>query len=530
MRVLVADPIAEEGVERLRQVATVDVKLKLSVEELCREVPQYDALVVRSQTTVTAEIIEHGRNLRVIGRAGVGVDNIDVEAATRCGIVVVNAPSGNTVSAAEHTLALMLSLARNVTQADAQLRAGVWARGKLTGSELRNKTLGIVGLGNIGTQVALRAQSFEMRTIACDPFVSSDYARTYKVGLVSFDQLLGEADFITLHVPLSTATRNLIGPAEIAKMKPTTRIINCARGGVVDEEAVAAALDEGRLAGAAFDVFTAEPPTGSPLLTSPKSVLTPHLGASTVEAQTNVSLDIAEQVLTVLQGRMSKHAVNMPHGSPEVLPFVRMSTTVGGFAGQLMEGQLGRVNVRYGGELADSNCEPLKAAVISGVLQQATEDRVNLVNAELVARQRGLRVAEETDPTCENYSNLLTVTLETDSGKTTVSGTVRDEEVHIVQVNDFRLDLHLTEGHFLLCDHIDSPGLVGAIGTLLGEADINISSMHLSRLAPRGKALLIMALDEPLPEAQRQQILAIPNIHTAKTVSLDNGGLSRGAD
>ncbi len=530
MRVLVADPIGDEGVERLRQFATVDVKPKLSVEELCREVPHYDALVVRSQTRVTAEIIEHGRNLRVIGRAGVGVDNIDVDAATRCGIVVVNAPSGNTVSAAEHTLALMLALARNITQADAQLRAGEWARAKLTGSELRNKTLGIVGLGNIGTQVAVRAQSFEMRTIAYDPFVSSDYARTYKVGLVSLDQLLGEADFITLHIPLSPATRNLIGPAEIARMKPTTRIINCARGGVVDEEAVATSLNEGRLAGAAFDVFATEPPTGSPLLATPKSVLTPHLGASTVEAQTNVALDIAEQVLTVLQGRMSKHAVNVPHGSPEVLPFVRMSTTVGGFAGQLMQGQLGRVNIRYGGELAGSDCEPIRAAVISGILQQATEDRVNLVNAELVARQRGLRVAEESNPDCENYSNLLTVTVETDEGKTTVSGTVRDDEVHIVQVNDFSMDLHLTEGHLLLCDHIDGPGLVGAIGTLLGEAGINISSMHLSRLAPRGKALLIMALDEPLGDAQRQQILAVPNIHTAKTVSLGNGGLSRGTD
>ncbi|MCK9355801.1 MAG: phosphoglycerate dehydrogenase [Dehalococcoidia bacterium] len=519
MKVLVADPIADEGVARLRQAAEVDVKTKLSVAELCTEVQHYDALVVRSQTKVTADVIEHGRNLRVIGRAGVGVDNIDVEAATRCGIVVVNAPSGNTVSAAEHTMALMLALARNVTLADADMRKGGWSRGKLMGSELRNKTLGIVGLGNIGTQVAVRAQAFEMRTIAYDPFVSPEYARTFKVTVVSLEELLSEADFVTLHIPLSPATKNLIGPVQLARMKPTARLINCARGGLADEAAVAAALTQGTLAGAAFDVFTEEPPTGNPLLTAPRSVLTPHLGASTFEAQTNVSIDIADQVLTVLQGRMSKYAVNAPHASPETLPFLRMGNAVGSFAAQLLDGQLQKVAVRYCGELANADCAPVKAAVVSGLLSRFTEERVNLVNAELVAQQRGLRVVEETDSRCDHYSHLLTLTLETDAGRTSVSGTVRDGQTRIVQVNDFWMDLNLAEGHFLLCDHVDGPGLVGAIGTVLGKADINISSMHLSRLAPRGKALLIMALDTPLGEAQRRSILAIPNVHTAKTVS-----------
>jgi D-3-phosphoglycerate dehydrogenase len=520
MRILVADSIADEGIARLRQCASVDVKTKLSTEDLCDQLPHYDALVVRSQTRVTADIIERGSNLKVIGRAGVGVDNIDVEAATRCGIVVVNAPSGNTVSAAEHTMALMLSLARSVPQADSAVRGGAWPRSKLIGTELRNKTLGIVGLGNIGTQVALRAQSFEMRTIASDPFVSADYARTFKVSLVSLEELLSQSDFITLHVPLTPATRNLIGPAQLEMLKPTARIINCARGGVVDEAAVAAALQDGSLAGAAFDVFGEEPPSGSPLLSAPNSVLTPHLGASTIEAQTNVAIDVADQVIAILEGRISKYAVNAPHASPEMLPYMRMSSIVGNFASQLMDGQLRKVNVRYAGELQQDSCEPLKAGVISGILEHVTEERVNLVNAELIARQRGLRIVEESDPECGSYANLVTVILETDKGATTVSGTVRDGVTRIVRINDFWMDISLTEKHYLVCDHIDGPGLVGTIGTVLGQASINISSMHLSRLAPRGKALFVMALDEPLGEAQRNIILAIPNIHTARTVSL----------
>ncbi len=417
-------------------------------------------------------------------------------------------------------MALMLALARNIPQADAETRKGSWSRGKLMGSELRGKTLGIVGLGNIGSQVALRAQSFEMRTIAYDPFVPADYARTFKVTLVSLEELLKEADFITLHIPMSQATRNLIGAAELEMIKPTARIINCARGGVIDEGAVASALQDGTLAGAAFDVFSEEPPTSSPLLAAPRCVLTPHLGASTVEAQTNVSVDVADQVIAVLEGRMAKYAVNAPHASPELVPYIQMSMTVGSFASQLMDGQIRKVNVCYAGELQQTSCDPLKAAIISGILEHATEERVNLVNAELVARQRGLRIAEESSLECGSFGNLLTVTLETDKGSTTVAGTVRDGVTRIVRINDFWMDLSLTERHFLICDHVDGPGLVGAIGTVLGQASINISSMHLSRLAPRGQALFVMALDEAIGEAQRNVILAIPNIHTARTVSL----------
>lgn len=313
MQILVADPIAEEGLEILRNYAQVDIKLKLKPEELKAIIGNYDALIVRSQTQVPTEIIEAGRGLKVIGRAGVGVDNIDVAAATKKGIVVVNAPTANTVSAAEHTIALMLALSRNIPKANSQLKSGRWQKRELVGTELRNKTLGIIGLGNVGSEVAKRAQAFEMYVIADDPFVSTNYAHKLKVDLVPLNQLLERSDFITLHVPLTASTKNLISAEALAKMKPTARIINCARGGLVDEEALVKAIEDGKIAGAAFDVFSAEPVTDSSRFKSDKIVVTPHLGASTIEAQANVAKDIAEQVLTVLRGEHPRYAVNTPY-------------------------------------------------------------------------------------------------------------------------------------------------------------------------------------------------------------------------
>lgn len=520
MKILVADPIAEEGLKILREQANVDVKAKLKPEELKAIVGDYDALIVRSQTQVPAEIVEAGRKLKVIGRAGVGIDNIDVGAATRQGIVVVNAPTGNTVSAAEHAMALMLALARNIPQANSQLKSGVWQRGKLIGVELRNKTLGIIGLGNVGSEVAKRAQAFEMRVIAYDPFVSLDYAQTHKVDLVSLDGLFEQADVITLHVPLTSATRSLIGARELAKIKPTALIINCARGGLVDEDALAEAVKARRIAGAALDVFSAEPVTASPLFESDKIVTTPHLGASTFEAQINVSRDIAEQVLTVLKGQFSKYAVNAPYVSSELMPSIRAASTVGSFASQLMEGQISEIHIKYAGELANHDCSPFKAAIVSALLQETSEETVNLVNVNFVAKQRGLKISEETELDSQNYSNLLTLRIDTDKGPTTVSSTVRDNEVHVVQVNDFWMDIVPTGGHFLLCTHLDQPGMVGTIGNITGRANINISSMYVSRLQPRGQAVMLLALDEPIGEQQIQEILAIPGIHTARALKL----------
>jgi D-3-phosphoglycerate dehydrogenase len=507
MKILVADPIAEEGIQVLRSYAQVDVKTKLELEQLKAIIGDYDALIVRSQTQVGAEVIESGKKLKVIGRAGVGTDNIDVDAATRNGIVVVNAPTGNIIAAAEHTIALMLALARNVSQANGQLKSGKWQRERLVGTEIRNKTLGIIGLGNVGSEVAKRAQGLEMRIMAHDPFISKDYAHNLKVELVSLDQLLKEADFITLHVPLTAATKKLIGSKELAKLKPTARIINCARGGLIDEEAIVKAIKAGKIAGAAFDVFTNEPVTDSPLFKEDKIIVTPHLGAS-------------EEVLAVLQGRFSKYAVNAPHIAPELVPFMRVAATIGNLASQLMEGQINSTHIKYSGGVANYDCNPIKTALISGLLQQASEERINLVNVGLIAAQRGLKISEEKEATCQNYSNLLTLEVNTNVGTTAISGTVRDSESHIVQVNDFWMDIVPTGGYFLFCDHLDRPGLVGTIGNITGKADINISSMHLSRLQPRGKALMILALDEPLGEEQLQEIRALPGIYTAKTVKL----------
>jgi D-3-phosphoglycerate dehydrogenase len=520
MKVLVADPIAEEGIKFLAEHVQVDVKLELKPEQLKEIIGDYDALIVRSETKVSADIIARGEKLKVIGRAGIGIDNIDVGAATKKGIVVVNAPTGNTISAAEHTVGLMLALARNIPKANAQLKSGIWQRSKLVGTELRNKTLGIIGLGNVGSEVAKRAQGFEMRVIAYDPFISEHYAKNINVTLVPLKELLEEADFITLHTPLTKATKKLIGTEEIAKMKPTTYVINCARGGLIDEEALFKAIEEGRLAGAAFDVFSTEPATDNMLLKSDKIIVTPHLGASTVEAQVNVAKDIAEQVLTVLRGEFSKYAVNMPHISPELLPLLKAASLIGSFASQLMEGQITDIRIKYCGGIANYDLSPVKVSVISGLLGQVTEEKINLVNANFLAAQHGLKISEEKELICPNYSNLLTVSVNTNSGTTTISGTARDSETHIVQINEFWMDILPTEGYLLLCDHLDTPGRVGAIGTILGKADINISAMHLSRQKPRGKALMILVLDELPTEEQRREITALPDIYTAKVVKI----------
>ena len=520
MKVLVADPIAEEGIKFLAEHAQVDVKLKLKPDELKAIINDYSALIVRSETKVSAQIIESGKNLRVIGRAGIGVDNIDVAAATRKGIVVVNAPTGNTVSAAEHTIALILALARNIPKANAQLKSGLWQRSKLMGTEIRNKTLGIIGLGNVGSEVAKRAQGFEMRVIAYDPFISAHYAKTRKIDLVPLEELFQEADFITLHTPLTQATRNLIGAEEIEKMKPTTYVINCARGGLIDEEALFKAIEEGKLAGAAFDVFSTEPATDSILFESDKIIVTPHLGASTVEAQANVAKDVADQVLTVLRGEFSKYAVNMPYISPELLPLLEGATLIGSFASQLMEGPISDIHIKYSGGIVNYDLSPVKVSFISGLLRQMTDEKINLVNANFFAAQRGLKLTEEKELTCANYPNLLTLKVNTDAGTTTISGTVRDSETHIVQINDFWVDIIPAEGYLLLCDHLDAPGRVGAIGTVLGKAGINIGAMHSSRQKPGGEQLTILVLDEPPTAEQRREILALPDVYTAKLVKI----------
>ena len=524
MKVLITDSISEEGIAGLRDFAQVDVKTGLKPEEIIATIGDYEALMVRSQTKVTAEIIEAGKKLQVIARAGVGIDNVDVEAATRRGIVVVNAPTGNTVSAAEHTVALMMALARNIPQANAVLKSGVWRRGDFMGTELRDKTLGIIGLGNVGSEVARRARGLEMKLIGNDPFVSADYASNLQVELVDLKRLLREADFITLHIPATAQTRGIIGAKELAMVKPTARIINCARGGLIDEEALVKAIGEKRLAGAAIDVFVTEPTTESVLFGCDNIIVTPHLGASTAEAQVMAARDVTDQIIDIFKGQPARYAVNAPFIPAETLtaltPFVGAAATLGRLVSQLAEGQAKAIRIIYQGEIANYDTTSVKAAVLGGLLEGISEERVNLVNANLIAARRGLSIVEQKEATCENYASLISVEVTTSTGTITVAGTVINNESHVVRVNDYWLDFVPTGGYFLFSDHIDRPGLIGAVGKITGDADIDISFMHVGRLKPRGQALMVLVLDEPLPEEQQQQILAIPDVYNVKLVKL----------
>ncbi|MFC1897844.1 phosphoglycerate dehydrogenase [Chloroflexota bacterium] len=524
MKVLVADSISDEGIDILRGYAQVDIKLGLKPEEIISVIGDYEALVVRSQTQVSADVIEAGKKLQVIARAGVGVDNIDVEEATRCGIVVVNAPTGNTISAAEHTIALMLCLARNIPQANSVLKSGAWRRNDFMGIEVRNKTLGIIGLGNVGSEVARRARGLEMKLVGYDPFVSVDYTHNLQVELISLEKLLKESDFITFHIPLTASTKGLIGAKELALVKSTVRIINCARGGLIDEDALAKAVEEKRVAGAAIDVFPEEPTTESVLFEHANIIVTPHLGASTTEAQAMAAKDIAKQIGDVFTGQPARYAVNAPFISVEALsvlvPFIKVASTAGKLASQLTEGQMNAIQIKYEGDISNYDTNALKAAALGGLLEDISEERVNLVNANIVAARRGLTVAEQKEAGCENYASLITVEITTSTGVTTVAATVMRGESHVVRINNYWIDIVPTGSYFLFIDHRDRPGLIGAVGKITGDADINISYMHLSRLKPRGQALMILALDESLPEVQQRQILSLTDVYSAKLVRL----------
>ncbi|MSQ15576.1 MAG: phosphoglycerate dehydrogenase [Dehalococcoidia bacterium] len=525
MKVLVTDPIAAEGIELLKKSVQLDVRLGISREDLLSCIGEYDALIVRSETKVTEEVIQAGRSLKVVGRAGVGVDNIDVDAATRHGVMVVNAPTGNTISAAELAFGLMLALARNIPQAHATLKSGKWNRSAYVGIELRNKTLGIIGVGRVGSELARRAEAMEMRIIGYDPFVSLELARHIGVELVSMDTLIRESDFISVHTPLTQGTQYLIGEKELAMMKPTARLINAARGGIIDESALIKAVSEGKLAGAALDVFAQEPlPPDSPILNVDNIIVTPHLGASTTEAQTNVAIDVAVDIMSVLEGHPARYAVNAPLFTPEtaaiISPLIPVAGVLGRVAAQLVDGQLDTVSIKYEGEISNYDVSAIKAGVIGGMLENVIEERVTLVNANIVAANRGLKVIEQKGPIQENYQNLITVELQASDSTTEVAGTTMRGEIHIVRVDDYWLDIVPSSSYLLLCENQDTPGIIGAIGTILGKADINIAFMQVGRNNPRGKALMVLGLDEPIQESERQQIMSIHQISSVKQVKL----------
>ena len=518
-KILVADPLAEDGLERLRRAGEVTIVSRLAEAELIQRIPDYDALVVRSETRVTAPIIEAGSRLRVVGRAGVGVDNIDVPAATRRGILVVNAPRVNIVAAAEHTMALLFSLARWVPQADASVKRGEWTRSKFTGTEIRGKTLGVIGLGNVGSEVAKRAHGIEMDVVAYDPVVTTERAELFNVELVSLDDLLDRADFITVHVPLVDANRNLIGARELARMKQSARLINTARGGVVDEEALADALEAGRLTAAASDVFAAEPPGDNRLLKLPNFVATPHIGASTAEAQVSVAFDVAEEVAAVLAGDLPRFAVNAPALPPEELaylrPFADLTERLAALHGQLFGGRVSTIELDFEGELADHDVNLLTASAIKGLLQHFTEERINAVNARLTASNRGIRLVERRSRTHSSYASLVTVRIADHD----IAGTVLMGEPRVVRIDLFRVDL-VPEGRFLVSRHEDRPGVVGRVGSILGEHDVNIASMQVGRDAPRGNAMMILAVDDRVAPDVLQRLREVEGMSDLRYVEL----------
>ncbi|HEY9763649.1 MAG TPA: phosphoglycerate dehydrogenase [Trichocoleus sp.] len=524
-KVLVSDPIDQVGIDILSQVAQVDVKTGLAPEELIKIIPDYDALMIRSGTRVTKDVISAGKQLQIIGRAGVGVDNVDVPEATRRGIVVVNSPEGNTIAAAEHALAMMLSMSRLIPAADQSVKSGAWDRKSFTGVEVYKKTIGVVGLGKIGSHVATVARALGMKILAYDPFISTERAEQLGCRLVDLDLLFREADYITLHLPKTPETTNLIGERSISLMKPTVRIINCARGGIIDEEALAQAIREGKVAGAALDVYSQEPLGESSLRELGKAVvLTPHLGASTEEAQVNVAIDVAEQIRDVLLGLPARSAVNIPGLRAEVMeklrPYLQLAETLGNLVGQLAGGRVEELTVRMQGDIAQSDTQPIVVAALKGLLSHALQERVNYVNASIEAKERGIHVIETRDTTIKDYTGSLTLTAKGSLGEHAVTGVLLGgNEIRVTDIDEFPINVPPTR-YMLFTLHRDMPGIIGKIGSLLGSFNVNIASMQVGRKIVRGDAVMVLSLDDPLPEGILSEITKVPGIRDAYTVTL----------
>ncbi len=521
MRVLVSDPLAEEGLGILKKAFDVDVRTDLKEDELCSIIGDYDALLVRSGTDVTAKVIEAAKRLRFIGRAGAGVDNIDTDAATRKGIIVANAPEGNTLAATEHTMAMMLSLARNIPQATASLKKKEWKRSKFMGVELNDKVLGIVGFGRIGRELAKRANALEMRCVAYDPFISKERAAQLGVEMMSVEDLFKIADVISVHTPLIKETKHLVNAKSIATMKDGVRIINCARGGIIDEKALYDAIKSGKVAGAALDVFETEPPLESPLLTLDQVIVTPHLGASTVEAQQNVAISVARQCIEVLNGGTAKYVVNAPMVPPEqaevLEPYAQLAEKMGRFAIQIAPGRLESVECIYGGDLSSyaASMKFVTRLALKGLLDPILQQPVNIVNAEFMAKERGITISETVTQESHGFKNLITIRIRTDKTEETVSGTVFFKgRSRIVAVGGYTMDM-IPEGYVIVSRHLDKPGVIGRASTILGKCNINIAGMQVGRINPGEQAIMVLNVDSEVPEDVMDEIRSMPGIFTA---------------
>jgi D-3-phosphoglycerate dehydrogenase len=523
-RILIADDVAPECRDTLARAGLQVTHLpRIAPEELLRTVGDFEGLIVRSRIQVTREVIEAGARLAVVGRAGIGTDNIDVEAATRRGIIVMNTPQANVTAAAEHTFSMLLGMARNLTRADAVMRAGGWDRSKFMGVELEGKVLGVVGLGKIGAQIVRFGRAFGMKPVAYDPFVTRERAEQMGVALDEFAELLERSDFISVHVPLTDKTRRLFSRAEFRKMKKSARIVNTSRGGVIDEEALVEALRNHEIAGAALDVFEQEPPPADSALRKTEGlVLTPHLGASTEEAQVKVAVEIAEQFAEYFREGHIRNAVNIAQVSdPSVRPFLDLARALGLLASQLASGRIGSIEATYGGEIARSDTRVVTAAAITGVLQPVAGEAVNLVNAAYYARERNIKVVETKLDGSTDYKNLLTVRVETDEAARSVSGTVfENREPRIVRVDSTPIDLR-PAAHMMFMSYPDIPGVVGKFGTVLGRRQINIAHMAVGRAGRGKKAIIFVTVDDPIPEPVLEEIRqSIEGIETIRAIRL----------
>jgi D-3-phosphoglycerate dehydrogenase len=496
----------------------------MSEDELIKIIGDYDGMIVRSATKVTAKVLEHASKMKVVGRAGVGVDNIDIAAATSRGILVVNAPGGNTIATAELTMAMMQSLARNIPQANASLRSGNWDKKAYTGVELRDKVLGVIGLGRIGSAVAKRAQGMEMKVVAYDPFITEDKAELLGVELLPMAEVIKAADFITVHLPLTKESKHLLDKEAFDMMKPGVRIVNCARGGIIDEEALYEAMKAGKVAGAAMDVFEKEPNTESPLLQLNNFIATPHLGASTKEAQLCVAVDVAKDLVAALRGDFVKNTVNIPSLSPKTMavvkPFLSLAEKMGSFTAQLISGRVNKIEITYSGDLANQEVAPITTALLKGFLDNVLQEMVNYVNAPLLARGRGINVVQKQAEKEGDYANLITAQVVSDRGEIMVEGTIfGGHDPRIVSINGYHVDA-VPAGYILYVPHIDKPRIIGPVGNLIGAHNVNISAMQVGRKVVGGPAIMLLSIDAPVPDETLAEIAKIDGVQDVKNVSL----------
>jgi len=525
-RILVSDPLSKKGLEILERAKNlrVDVKPGLSPEELKKIISEYDGIIIRSETKLKGDLIEAGERLKVIGRAGIGLDNVDLPAATKKGIVVMNTPQENAIAAAEHTIAMIFSVSRKIPQATASMKTGKWEKKKFMGVELHNKTLGLIGIGVIGTVVADRARGLKMKVIGYDPYLSKETAEKKGVDLVSFDELLSRSDFISVHTPLTDETRNLIDKNAFSKMKNGVILINCARGGIINEKDLYDAIGGGKVAGAALDVFEKEPPVGNPLLELETVISTPHLGASTGEAQENVAIAIANQVVDYLTSGEARNAVNMPAVSPDILPFLRpflrLGEKLGSFLGQISNYPIEEVLIEYHGEVLEYGTKPITISVLKGLLTPFVGETVNFVNAPVMAKERGIRITESVSDKAEDFASLIALTVRSKMEHNYIAGTpFGRKELRIVKLNDFFIEA-LPEGYILLVNNYDKPGVIGNIGMALGSRNINIATMQFGRDRMGGNAISLLHLDAPLPPGMLGEILRLPNIISVRQIQL----------